>query len=388
MSRIKVAQPFVGEEEIDAVKEVLLSGRYISGVKVREFEEAFAQYLGVEHAAALNSGTAALHVSLALVGVGPGDEVIVPPLTFFSTVSAVLHQYGVPVFADIDPVSYCLDPVDVERKITSRTKAIIPVHLFGNAVEMDRLLAIAREHGIAVVEDCAQAHGTRYKGKKVGVLGDIGIFSFFATKHITTGEGGMLVTNNREWGEKARMIRSHGLIDRDNHHYLGYNYRMNEIAAAIGLMQLPKLEHLNKKRIDNSLYLIRELEKRRVPWLTTPQLMDHVRHTFFWCPMLIDEVRLGMSTNALVHQLKESGIETRNRYWEPLYRQKILVEKDAHPHRVNFISNNIDYKKVYLDNAEKIVGRLLGLPNHPGLDKNQLDRVVDIITGISARSET
>jgi dTDP-4-amino-4,6-dideoxygalactose transaminase len=375
-----VAKPLIGNEEIEAVKEVLLSGNYVSGKKVREFEEKFAGYYGVKYAVAVNSGTAALHVALTVLGVGFGDEVIVPPLTFFSTVSAVLHQYGVPVFADIDPASYCIDPADVEKKITKKTKAIIPVHLYGNSAQMDEIIKIARRHQLKIIEDCAQAHGTEYKGQKVGSIGDIGAFSFFATKHMTTGEGGMLITNNKEWAEKARMIRSHGMSDRDHHDYLGYNYRMNEIAAAMGIEQLKKLDHFNDKRIENSLYLIGELEKKKIPWLKTPLLEKHIKHTFFWCPILVNEEKLGMTTGELRKYLRDSGIETRHRYWEPLYKQKILLEKYKYPHRVIFAQNDVDYSMVYLEHVESIAGRLIGLPNHPGLKKQELDKIIEALS--------
>ena len=382
MELIKVAKPFIGKEEIDAVKEVLLSGKYVSGKRVKEFEEKFAEYHGVKYAIAVNSGTAALHVALSVLGIEQGDEVIVPPLTFFSTISAVLHQYGVPIFADIDPVSYCIDPADIEKRITKKTKAIIPVHLYGNSAEMDEIINIARKYRLKIIEDCAQAHGTEYKGRKVGSIGDIGTFSFFATKHMTTGEGGMLITNNKEWADLAKIIRNHGMIDRDHHDYLGYNYRMNEIAAAIGIEQLKKLDHLNKKRIENSLYLILELEKREIIWLKLPKLSKHIKHTFFWCPIFIHKDRLGMTTKELIKHLRDSGVETRNRYREPLYRQKILLEKNKYPHRIFWADNDTDYSNVCMENVEKIAGCLIGLPNHPGLKKQDLDKIIDIISKI------
>lgn len=388
MKIIKVAQPWVGREEVKAVQEVILSGRYISGLKVEEFERRFADYLGTRYAVAVNSGTAALHIALAVLGIGPGDEVIVPPLTFFSTVSAVLHQNSIPIFADIDPESYCLAPQDVEKKISSRTKAIIPVHLYGNSAEMKDIMQLARRYRLKVIEDAAQAHGTEYKAKKVGSIGDIGIFSFFATKHMTTGEGGMLVTNNKKYADLARMIRSHGLIGRDRHHYLGYNYRLSEIAAAMGLVQLKKLERANQKRIKNSLYLIKKLEKKRIPWIKTPKLAKHIKHTFFWCPICIDEKKLGMDTKSLVEALAKKGIETRHRYWEPLYKQKILLQKNAYPKGFPFNSKHykksIDYHKVYLQNAEKISGKVIGLPNHAMLTKQDLDIVVEKLIKIKA----
>ena len=384
---IRVARPSVGEEEAAAITQVLLSGNYVSGKKVEEFERAFAEYIGGNHAVAVNSGTAALHTALAVLGIGPGDEVIVPPLTFFSTISAVLHQNAIPIFADIDPDSFCLDPRDVEEKITERTRAIMPVHLYGNSAEIDALVNIAGRHDLKVIEDAAQAHGTEYKGKKVGSMSDIGCFSFFATKHMTTGEGGMLVTNNGKWTELAMMIRNHGLSNRDDHDCLGYNYRMNEIAAAIGIVQLRKLDSMNQRRIDNSLYLIEELEERRIPWLAVPKLKEHIKHTFFWCPVCIDEEKAGFSTKELIVKLREKGIETRNRYQEPLYKQKILIEKNPYPRGFPFnskhYSQELDYGKVNLKNAEKVAGRIVGLPNHCGLGRSELDYIVDVLSNIA-----
>ena len=245
MDFIKVAEPLVGEEEVNAVREVLLSGMYVSGKKVKEFEEKFAEYIGTKYAIATSSGTAALHISLACLDIGPGDEVIVPPMTFFATIEAVLYQNAIPIFADVDE-NYCMDPKSIENVITNRTKAIIPVHLFGYSANMKRIMEIARKYDLYVIEDCAQAHGTEYYGKKVGSIGHIGAFSFFATKNMTTGEGGMITTNDEEVAKKAKMIRSHGMIDRDNHIMLGYNYRMTEMEAAFGLVQLSKLDQLNE----------------------------------------------------------------------------------------------------------------------------------------------
>lgn len=384
---IKVARPFVGEEEIAAVRDVLLSGSYVSGERVAEFEKAFSEYVGTKYAVAVNSGTAALHLSLAAMGIGPGDEVIVPPLTFFSTVSCVLHQRAIPVFADIDPDSYCIDPKDVEDKITERTKAIIPVHLFGQSVEMDSLMDLADSNGIQVIEDCAQAHGTVYKGKTVGSLGHAAAFSFFATKHMTTGEGGMITTNDPEIAEKARIMRSHGMIDRDTHSVIGYNYRMNEMSAAMGLVQLNKLPSLNKKRIQNSIYLIDALKTLR--WLKSPELKSYSLHTFFWVPFLVRENFIRLTTPEVVQKLRQNGVEVRHRYREPLYKQPVLTnqvgygDKSRCPYGCAYYKGaKIDYSQINLPNVERVAGRLIGLPNHPGLTSEDLDKVVQVIKGI------
>ncbi|MGD2249943.1 MAG: DegT/DnrJ/EryC1/StrS family aminotransferase [Candidatus Methanofastidiosia archaeon] len=379
---IKVSMPIVGEEEAEAVRQVLLSGRYVSGPKVKEFETQFSHYIGVDHAVAVNSGTAALHVTLAGLGVGPGDEVIVPPLTFFSTVTSVIHQNAVPVFADITE-SYCLDPEDFENKITDETKAVIPVHLFGYPAEMDAIISTAEEYGIAVIEDCAQAHGAVYKSKKVGSLGDVGCFSFYATKNMTTGEGGIITTDNTELADKARKIRNHGMTDRDTHGVLGYNYRMSEINAALGLVQLKKLDSLNEMRIKNSWYLLENLKD--VPWLTIPVIEKEITHAFFWCPVRVKEDVLNMKTSELIIYLRENNIEVRHRYNKPLYRQEVLYH-NAYPKGCPFTcpyyKKKIDYSSVYLPVAEKVAGTLIGLPNHPALTQEELDTIIDIFHAV------
>ncbi len=378
---IKAAQPCVGQEEVEAVRKVLLSGNYISGKKVKEFEGKFADYVGVKYAIACNSGTSALHIILAALGIGPGDEVLVPSLTFFSTISAVLHQNAVPVFVDIDLDDFCISPQDVIKRITDKTKAMIPVHLFGDAAKLDELIEIANKHNLNIVEDCAQAHGTEYNNKKVGSFGMANAFSFFATKHMTTGEGGMITTDNEEIKRKAGLIRSHGLIDRDNHILLGYNYRMTEMAAAMGIVQLTKLDYLNQKRIENSLYLINSLKE--LNWAVIPQLNIVIKHTFFWCPIWIDEGKLGFSTRELIGILRKKGIEVRQRYQEPLYRQRILLDRKVFPKDCPLscpISNTkVDYSKIYMPNAEKIAGKVIGLPNHPDLSKDELDYIVKVL---------
>jgi perosamine synthetase len=382
---IKVAVPISGEEEAEAVKEVILSGNFVSGRKVKEFEERFADYIGVENAAAVNSGTAALHVALAVMGIGPGDEVIVPSLTFFSTISSVLHQNAIPVFADIDKDSFCVSPSDIKARITNRTKAIIPVHLYGNSADMDEIMKIANERNLFVIEDCAQAHGTEYKGRKVGGIGHIGVFSFFATKHMTTGEGGMITSNNEEWVRRSRIIRNHGLINRDDHVYLGYNYRMNEMAAAMGLVQLNKLDYFNEQRIKNSLFLLKELGRKNSKWFRIPKLSKDIKHTFFWCPLVVNTEN-GFSARDVVEKLRERGVEVRQRYQEPLYKQKVVQELSPYPSGCPFTcqpeSNIPDYKSLNLPNVEALAGNIIGLPNHPELKQEDLEYIMEVVLGL------
>ncbi len=383
MEYIKVSQPLVTQTEVAAVGEVLLSGAYVSGQRVAAFEREFASYVGVKHAVALSSGTAALHLSLLALGIGPGDEVIVPSMTFFATATAVLHAGAKPVFADIDE-NFCLDPQSVETQLTPRTKALIPVHLFGYAADLDALQKLAQTHSLAVVEDCAQAIGTVYGERKVGSIGDAGAYSFFATKNMTTGEGGMLTTNEDALAELARMLRSHGMQGRDDHVVLGYNYRMTEMEAAIGSIQLQKLDNFNQRRRENSHYLYDHI--RELSWIRLQSFDPRVIHSFFWCPIIIEEEAIGISTAAVRQQLHEAGIGTRQRYQEPLYRQPMLRENSPYPRRYDvtcpFNGTTARYEDLHFPNAEKFAGRLLGLPNHPGLDRRQLDRVVEVLHSI------
>lgn len=382
---IKVAVPLVGEDEIAAVADVLRSGRYVQGPRVKEFEEEFAAYIGTKYAIATNSGTAALHIAQAAMGIGPGDEVIVPALTFFSTVTSVIHNNAIPVFSDIDSQIYCLDPGDVKKRITKRTRAVIPVHLYGHPAEMDQIVEIAHAHDLSVIEDAAQAHGAEYRGRKVGSIGEAGCWSFYATKNITTGEGGMITTDDSALAEKARMIRNHGMSSRDDHEVLGYNYRMNEIAAAIGLVQLSKLDKLNEIRTRNSQYLLKELES--VDWLEPAQQESYVKHAFFWCPVRVYEERLGMTTKDLVVTLRERGVEVRHRYVAPLYKQPMLLKQKAYPKKCPFscpfYGKEIDYSRFSCPNTERIAGKMIGLPNHPGLKKEELDKIILTIRSVT-----
>jgi perosamine synthetase len=364
-NHIKVARPVVGEEEAEAVKEVILSGNYVSGKKVKEFEDAFARYIGCDHAVAVNSGTAALYIALDAAGIQEGDEVIVPPLTFFATVSAVLYMRAIPVFADIDPDDLCLSAEDTERVISSKTKAILPVHLFGNAANMEAITDLSHKTNIPLIEDCAQAHGTEYHGRKVGGFGKAGCFSFFATKHMTTGEGGMITTNDSFLAEKASVIRNHGMKGRDQHILLGFNNRMTEMEAAMGIVQLGRLDKANAKRIDNSEYLLRETAK--LPWAKIPSHNSKIKHTYFWCPLMVDEEKSGKNFEDLKIHLQKNNISFRQRYTEPLYRQRVLGNL------------GLDYRNVYLPVAESMAGKILGLPNHPMLTREDLDQILDVL---------
>ncbi|MCK4444412.1 MAG: DegT/DnrJ/EryC1/StrS family aminotransferase, partial [Thermoplasmata archaeon] len=238
---IPIAKPNIGREEEEAVIEVLRSGMLAKGPKSQEFEEDFAKYTGTNYAVSTSSGTSALHSALLANGIGKDDEVIIPPITFFATASTVLFCGAKPVFVDVDPDTYNMDVDKVEEAITPNTKAIVPVHMYGQPVEMGPLMEIAEKHNLKIIEDACQSHGAEYGGKKVGRFGSASCFSFYPTKNMVAGEGGMIVTDDQNMKTECMLLRNHGEITHYEHVVLGYNYRMTEIGAAIGIEQLKKL---------------------------------------------------------------------------------------------------------------------------------------------------
>src|SRR5690606_19924572 len=259
---------------------ILKSGQFILGGDVRAFEAEIAAYLGVKHAIGVNSGTDALLIGLRALGVGPGDEVITTPFTFFATAEVISLLGATPVFVDIDPESFNIDPDLIEEKITARTKAIIPVHLYGRAAEMEKIMAIARKHGLKVVEDVAQAMGGEAQGKKLGSIGDVGAFSFFPTKNLGAyGDGGLITTDNDELAELAKMLRAHGSRKKYYNEVLGYNSRLDTLQAAILRVKLPHIDAWNKRRFEAAVRYSDLLAD--VPHVVTPSLVEgHVFHQY------------------------------------------------------------------------------------------------------------
>src|SRR3990172_6954688 len=302
---IPIAKPLIGEEEINAVTEVLRSGTIAEGQKVKDFEAEFAEYVGTSYAVAVNSGTAALHVALLAHNIGPGDEVITTPFSFVATSNSVLFTGARPVFADIDEKTFNIDPESIIEKVTSKTKAIIPVHLYGQAVDMKKIMEIAEDNDLVVIEDACQAHGATYEGKNVGSFGT-GTFSFYPTKNMTTGEGGMITTDDKNVAERAKMIRSHGSKVRYFHEMLWYNLRMTDIAAAIGLIQLGKLDDFNEARIRNAGYLNEKLNK--IPGLRLPYIDKRCGHVFHQYTVRVNSSTI--SRDAVVSFLSKKEIKT------------------------------------------------------------------------------
>ena len=365
---IPIAKPLLGEDEFAAVKEVLASGRLVQGPKVEAFEKAFAAYLGRTHAIAVGSGTAALQVALLAHGIGRGREVVVPPLTFFASASTVLQAGAKPVFADVDRASYNLDPSKLPEVLTRKAKAVMPVHLYGQTVDMDPVLEAAREHDLVVIEDACQAHGAEYHGKKAGHLGDSACFSFYATKNMTTGEGGMVVTDDAKVAERARLLRDHGQAHKYEHVLLGYNLRMTEIAAAIGLVQLRKLEGWVQRRRENAKALTKGLAG--IDGLVPPAEGNWMVHAYYQY-VVRAEPSFPLSRDEIVQTLTDDGVGSRASYPMPLYKQEAL-------------------KGLRLRGrcpvAEDVVTRLFELPVHPGVSPADLETVVEAVNRLSTPS--
>jgi dTDP-4-amino-4,6-dideoxygalactose transaminase len=376
---VSVAEPIFGEEEYENVEAVLDSGYLKQGPYVEEFEEKWAELVGVDHAIAVTNGTVAIQLALNAIGLEPGDEVIVPSLTFGSTATAVVHQGGVPVFADIDRNLYTLDHTDLERCLSDRTVAMLPVHLYGHPAEMHEIRDFADEHGLYVVEDAAQAHGAEYKGDVVGSIGDLGTFSFYATKNVTTGEGGVVTTDDDDLADSIRTLRNHGLADRDRHVELGYNYRMSDVHGAIGASQVDRLEEFNVERRRVSERLFEELAD--VDWLEAATVRDYVTHAYFWTPFEVDEEAIGMTGKEVWRELKDRGVETRHRYTTPLYRQPVFAEHRGFNGDFPWSENerDHDYDELHLPNVEEVVGRTLGFPNRPNITEEEVDYVVETV---------
>jgi perosamine synthetase len=355
---IQVAKPEIGDDEIDAVVAVLRSGALVQGKVVAEFEERFADYIGVKHAVAVSTGTAALHLALLAHGVGAGDEVITTPFTFVATANAVLYTGATPVFVDICTDTFNLDPNLIEEKITPRTKAILPVHLYGYPADMESIGNIAEDRGLAIIEDAAQAHGAAIGDRKVGTFGT-GCFSFYATKNLMTAEGGMLTTNDGQLDGRLRMLRSHGQSERYHHDILGYNYRLTDLQAAIGLIQLGRLERMTQCRIANAEYYNTRLRN-----VVTPPLKPGYRHVYHQYT-----VRVPFGRDEAVDRLNAAGVGTGIHYPIPIHHQKLYRE--------------LGYRCA-LPVSEEASRNVLSLPVHPGLTSDDLAVVVEAVSALPA----
>jgi len=358
-SFIPIARPLIGSEERAALMQVLESGQLAQGAKVAEFEAAFADYVGVEHAVAVNSGTAALIVALQAHGVGPGDEVITTPFSFIATATSIIACGAKPVFVDVDPFDLNLDADAVEAAITPETRAIMPVHLYGHPARIADIAEICDAHGLALVEDAAQAHGAEHQGQRVGSFGT-GCFSFYPTKNMTTGEGGIITTDDGDIAERCRVIRNHGQSRRYYHDAFGLNWRMTDMAAALGLVQLGHLEQWNETRIANAIGLAERITRAQ-----TPRVREGDRHVFHQFTIRVPAER----RDDLQQKLADRGIGSAVHYPLPIHEQPVIKEMG--------LTANAPV-------AEAAAKSVLSLPVHPGLEAADIEYIALSVNEILA----
>jgi len=361
---ISIAKPLAGEEEAAAVRAVILSGMMASGDVVHTFEHQFAKFCGAKHGVATTNGTTALHAALLAAGVGPGDEVIVPAFTFFASASCVSMCGAVPVFADVLPDTFNIDPRSVEQKITDKTKAVIGVHIFGQCCNAPELLKICRKHDFVFIEDSAQAHAAKWNGKTSGSLGDLACFSFYPTKNMTTGEGGMILTSDQETANRAAVICNHGQSEKYLHTMIGYNYRMTNVHAAIGIEQLKRLPGFTELRQRNAKILSGSIKAKGI---TVPFVSPEAEHVYHQYVIRIED-DFPMSREELMKYLTEKGIGNAVHYPIPLHKQPVFAKANA---------------GVCLPVAEDCAKRVLSLPVHPSVTIEECRYIADVLNNIS-----
>jgi dTDP-4-amino-4,6-dideoxygalactose transaminase len=352
---IPIARPDLGQEEIDAVADVIRSGIVAQGPRVKELEAAWAEYCGVRHAIATSNGTLALMALFEQLGIGPGDEIITVAHTFAATANAILSTGAVPVFIDIEPDTYLIDAKRIEAAITPRTRAIVPVHLYGLVADMDMILAIAGRHGLDVVEDACQAHGAMYRGRRAGSFGH-GAFSLYATKNMTTGEGGFVTTNDDGLADRIRLFRNQGMRTRYQFEMLGYNYRMTDMNAAIGLVQLRKLDRNTARRQAIAEAYTAGLADLPVRTPVVPDGRTHVYHQYV--------VEVGPNRDAILAAVRENGVGADVYYPIPVHRQSYIQERGLHAD---------------LPVTDAAAERTIALPMFPGLTDEDQATVIKVV---------
>lgn len=361
--QIPVARPVIGQDEISAVTAVLESGMLAAGERVSEFERNFADYCGTTHAVAINNGTAALHAALLAADIGHGDEVIVPSFSFIATATAVSMTGAKPIFVDVDEQTFGIDPAKVQENVSPKTKAVIGVHLFGQPFDIQGIKQVCESHNLILIEDAAQAQGAMFNGEKTGGFGQFGCFSFYATKNMTTGEGGMVTTSEKAFADRLRLLINHGQSEKYLHTRLGYNYRMTDIAAAIGLVQLKKLEKFNTRRRKNAEYYDSHIS---VKGLVTPVVAPSMHHVYHqYVIRLTDE--FPMKRADFLEYLKAKGIGTAVHYPIPIHRQPLYanaLEPDTCPVSTSLASS------------------VMSIPVHPLLDQKELTYISDAINRV------
>jgi len=362
---ISMAKPQIGQEEIDAVTKVMQSGMIASGPVVTEFEKEFAEYIGMPHAVATSNGTTALHAALLGLNIGEGDKVLTTPFTFIASSNSILFNRAIPVFIDIDPNSFLIDLDKLEAHLNENNdgsiKAILVVHLFGLACDMPRLMEIAQKYNLKVIEDCAQSHGAEVKGQKAGSFGDAACFSFYPTKNMTTSEGGISLFRDQETAELSRKYVNHGRVDQYKHDVLGFNYRMTNICAAIGLEQLKKLPSMNERRRTNAAVYNEQL--RNNEFVKTPVVEEGFKHVYHQYTVVLE----GVNRSDVQALLSENDIGSAVVYPFSMTEQAFYADKSECKDDVN---------------ARELSRKVLSLPVHPGLEEQDILKVCEVLNSI------
>ena len=359
IEKLSMSSPDIDEQDEKAVLAVLRSERLALGPKAVEFEQAIARYTDTRHAVAVSSGTAALHLIVKALGIGPGDEVIVPSFTFAASVNAFLYEGAMPVFVDIQPDTYNIDPRDLERKITPRTRAIMAVDVFGHPAEWDELLRIADKHGLKIIDDSCEALGAEFKGRRLGGFGDAAAFAFYPNKQMTTGEGGMVVTDDEQLARLCRSLRNQGRAEMGSwldHERLGYNYRMSEMSAALGVSQLKRIDEFLVKREQVARCYTERLV--RFDWVRPPVTRTDVRMSWF---VYVATLAEGLNRDEVMRRMEDEGIPARG-YFSPIHQQPYISKLNLHVGG--------------LPVTESVAQRTIALPFHNKLSGSQMDQVV------------
>jgi len=356
---INIAKPIIGQEEINAVISVMESGAIASGTKVTEFENNFAKYLGSKHAVATSSGTTALEVALKAAGIKKGDKIITTPFSFIASTNAIVYSGAIPVFADIDERTFNICPDSIEKilEYKSNIRALLIVHLYGQSCNMDRIMKIVKRHNLILIEDCAQAHGAEWSDQKVGTFGDVAAFSFYPTKNMTTAEGGMIVTNNQEMAKSARLLINHGMEIRYYHDSIGYNYRMTNIAAAIGVEQVKKLDFFNQIRQRNAEFYDKNISNDAIALPYCDMNGKHVYHQY---------------TLRIKQGRREQFIKTldENEIGYGVYYPLSIPEQKCYD-SYGFSKNHTI--------TDRIKNEVLSIPIHPSLTEDEIEKIIKVM---------
>lgn len=356
---IPIANPIITDKEKELVNEVLDSGMLIMGEYVKEFEEKFSNFIGTESGIATSSGTTALDVAVKALEINKGDKIITTPFTFIASSNSILYSKADPIFADVKEDTFNIDPDSIRELLKEHpdTRALLIVHLFGLPCDMDEIMEIVNKHNLLLIEDCAQAHGASVKGRKVGSFGEVSTFSFYPTKNMTTSEGGIVLTDDQEIKKRAKLLINHGSNQKYQHEILGYNYRMTNISAAIGLVQFKKLEKFNKSRQKNADKLTEGLED--LDWLKTPIVPEDRKHVFHQYTVKTK------FRNDLISYLESNGIGYGIHYPIPTYEQNLYKK--------------LGYKDVRCPVTERLCDQVVSLPVHPALSEQEINYIIETL---------